>query len=100
MNDNRNIRGETSFSIIIMISMRKHHKNDGTSGYIYLNFEKTHCTTKENVLTDDVRRIRLYLQTEKKFSHDRLSLKKKKASKLESMLTFKILKWFTLFELI
>ena len=69
MNDNRNIRGETSFSIIIMISMRKHHKNDGTSGYIYLNFEKTHCTTKENVLTDDVRRIRLYLQTEKKFSH-------------------------------
>ena len=77
MNDNRNITGETSFSII-MISMRKHHKNDGTSGYIYLNFEKTHCTTKENVLTDDVRRIRLYLQTERNFHKDRLSLKKKR----------------------
>ena len=69
MNDNRNVTREASFSIIIMISMRKHHKSYDTSGYIYLNFGKTHCTTKENVLTDDVRRIRLYLQTEKKFSY-------------------------------
>ena len=47
-----------------MISTRKHHKKKyGTSGDIYLNFGKTRCTTNKNVSTDDVRRIRLYLQT-------------------------------------
>ena len=65
MNDNRNITLETSFSITILINMRKHHKNYGTSGYIYLNFGKTRCTTNKNVLTYDFRRIRLYLPTEK-----------------------------------
>ena len=70
---------EALFSITIMISVRKHRKNYGTSGFIYPNFGKTRCTTNKNVLTDDVRRIRLYLQTEKKNFHmDRLSLKKKK----------------------
>ena len=60
---------EALFSITIMISVRKHHKHYGTSRFIYPNFGKTRWTTNKNVLIDDVRRIRLYLQTEKKFSY-------------------------------
>lgn len=60
----RKIMWEVLFSIIVIISKRKHKYS--SSEYNYLKSEYI-ATTNEIFLTDDVLHIHLYLQTEKKF---------------------------------
>ena len=60
----RKIMWEVLFSIIVIISKRKHKYS--SSEYNYLKSEYI-ATTNEIFLTDDVLHIHLYLQKEKKF---------------------------------
>lgn len=60
----RKIMWEVLFSIIVIISKRKHKYS--SSEYNYLKSEYI-ATTNEIFLTDDVLHIHLYLQTEKNF---------------------------------
>ena len=55
---------EVLFSIIVIISIRKHKYSSSECNYLKSGYI---ATTNEIFLTDDVLHIHLYLQTEKKF---------------------------------